>query len=154
MAYLPKSSSKPFIKVTLVDQNVPLDIDFINLDDIASAPPVIPQAEYHVKIVEAVLKENKAKDGYYVSYRVVVQSGEHAGYSTFGMWSLKPTAAWRLKKDFKAMAYSPPDGKPHLADLIGFEGICLVQQEPVKDANGQATGEVRNSVKQWVAPLA
>lgn len=149
----PKSTSEPFIKVNLVSQEQPLDLDFINLNDIASAPPVIPPGEYHVKIVEAVVKANKAGDGHYCSYRCVVQSGEHAGASFYSMWSLKPTAAWRLKKDFKAMQYAPAGGVPHIADLLGFEGIALVQTEDVKDQNGQPTGDKRNSVKQWVAPL-
>lgn len=125
------------------------DIDFLNLNDIQDSPPTIPKAEYHLKIVEAVIKENKAKDGSYINYKVVVQSGPHAGYSFYSMWSLKPTALWRMKKDFKAMGYQPAGGVPHLGDIIGFEGIARVKDEPPKDGNAG-----RNSVDGWLAPLA
>lgn len=128
--------------------SAPKDIDFINLNDISSGPELIPEAEYHLKIVDGELKENKAKDGYYINYRTVVQSGEYAGRSIFSMWSLKDTAAWRMKKDFKAMGYAPPGGVPHLADLFGFEGVAkvkIVKSEGYDD---------KNSVDRWIAPLS
>lgn len=127
----------------------PKDLDFINLNDINTAPPTIPAAEYHLKIVEGQIRENNAKDGYYFSYRTVVQSGEHAGDSVFGMWSFKQTALWRMKKDFVAMEYAPADGRPRKEDLIGFEGIGKVALRPKK--NDPDTME--NQVEKWIAPI-
>lgn len=125
------------------------DIDFLNLNDIQDAPPTIPQGEYHLKITDAAVKENQAKDGHYINYRVTVQTGPHAGESFFGMWSLKPTALWRMKKDFKAMGYSPAGGVPHITDLIGFEGIAKVKDEPAKDGRS-----AKNSVDAWLGPIS
>ncbi len=126
------------------------DIDFLNLNDIQDAPPTIPgNKEYHLKIVEAVMKETQAKDGFYISYRVVVQSGEHAGEAFYGMWSLKEKQLWRMKQDFKAMGYAPAGGKPHLQDLLGFEGIARVKEEPAKDGR-----QAKNSVDKWLSPVA
>lgn len=130
------------------NSGIPQDIDFINLDDISDGSETIPAGDYHMKIIEAELKENKAKDGFYINTRNVVQSGEHAGYSVFGMWSLKPTATWKMKRDFKAMGYAPPGGKPHLADLIGFEGIAHVSVRPPKDGYAE-----KNDMERWLSPL-
>lgn len=148
-----KAKPKPFLRVDLMS-DAPNDIDYINLNDINLAPDTIPPAEYHVKIVEADVRENKAKDGFYVNYRAVVQSGPHAGFSVFAMWSLKNTAAWRLKKDFRAMEYDPPNGVPHLADLIGFEGIAKVKDDIRKDKDtGEPTGEKKSTIDRWIGPL-
>lgn len=132
----------------MAGKHTPTDIDFINLNDISDGFEMIPEADYHMKIVEADVRENKAKDGYYVNYRAVVQSGDKAGASVFGMWSLKDTAAWKLKRDFKAMGYSPPDGKPHIADLLGFEGIAQVI---IKPAQGEYPA--KNDMGRWLSPL-
>lgn len=136
---------------------VPTDIDFINLNDISSGQDLIPEDQYHVKFMEGEVRENNAKDGYYVNYRVVVQSGEFSGHSVFSMWSLKPNAVWKMNKDFKAIGYAPPNGVPHLADLLGFEGIVEIQIEKGKK-RPNATSEDdkypdKNSIKRWVGPL-
>lgn len=141
---------KPFLKVTLMsDALPPQDLDFINLNDIDTAPPTIPAQEYHVKIVEGQIKQNKEKTGYYFSYRAVVQSGEYAGDSVFGMWSFKDNALWKMKKDFKAMQYEPPGGHPKKEDLIGFEGIAKVYERPRKD-----DPKVKeNGIDRWISPI-
>lgn len=144
---LDQIKNQPFLSLTLAMPDYK-DIDFINLNDISNAPPTMPKAEYHLKIVEAVLKQNNAKDGYYISYRTVVQSGEFAGQSFYSMWSLKEKVAFRMKRDFEAMGYQPPNGKPHLADLIGFEGIASVKDEPAKDGF-----PAKNAVDRWLGPL-
>lgn len=126
------------------------DIDFLNLNDLSSGPPTVPKAEYHLKIVEAEFKQNQAKDGYYVRYRTVIQSGEHAGDSVYSMWSLKEKWIWKMNKDFKAMGYAPAGGKPSVKDLIGFEGIAAVSEKPKKD--DPKTKE--NSIDRWIGPIA
>ena len=123
------------------------DIDFINLNDIDDAPPTVPAGEYHVKIIDGELRQNKAKDGYYINYRCTIQAGEHAGYSFYSSWPMKDTAIWRMKKDFKAMGYAPRGGIPHLADLFGFEGIAKVK---VDKSEGYAD---KNVVDRWLGPL-
>lgn len=138
----------PLTTITIMSET-PKDLDFINLNDISTAPPTVPEGEYHVKIVEGEIKENKAKDGYYFNYRVVIQSGEHAGDSVFGMWSFKEKALWKMKKDFKAMQYSPPDGRPRKDDIVGFEGIAKVYNKPRKDDPEQRD----NGVDKWISPI-
>lgn len=130
------------------NKSIPTDIDFINLDDISTAPPVFAPGPQHCKIIELELRENKAKDGFYINYRIVIQSGEHAGASLFCMWSLKENAAWRMKKDFKAIGYTPANGKPHLADLQGFEGIAEVIIQPAKGEYDE-----KNVIGRWLGPL-
>ena len=139
---------KPFTTVTIMSE-MPKDLDFINLNDINTAPPTIPAAEYHLKIVEGQIRENKEKTGYYFSYRAVVQSGEHAGDSVFGMWSFKENALWKMKKDFKAMQYMPPDGRPRKEDLIGFEGVAKVTEKPRRDDPAQK----ENQIDRWISPI-
>lgn len=141
--------TKPLFKIKIMSET-PKDLDFINLNDISAAPPTIPTNEYHLKIVEGQIKENKAKDGFYFSYRAVVQSGEYAGDSIFGMWSFKDTALWKIKRDFKSMGYNPPDGRPHKEDLIGYEGIAKVTEKPRNDD----PTEKENRIDKWIAPIA
>lgn len=152
---LDQSPQKPLLTITIMSET-PKDLDFINLNDIASAPPTIPAQEYHMKIVEGQIRENKNKDGFYFSYRAVVQSGEYAGESVFGMWSFKDAALWKLKKDFKAMGYNPPDGKPKKDDLIGFEGIAKVYKRPRRDDTRDipdAEKEQENGIDRWISPI-
>jgi hypothetical protein len=129
--------------------NAPKDLDFINLNDINTAPPTVPAAEYHLKIVEGQIRENKEKTGYYFSYRAVIQSGEHAGDSIFGLWSFKEEALWKMKKDFKAMGYLPANGRPKIEDLIGFEGLAKIVEKPRNDDPEQK----ENKIDKWIAPV-
>lgn len=108
-------------------------LDFINFNDVEEGTPTIPDGEYLVRITDMWVKETKDGTGKYISYRWVVQSGEHAGHSDFAMWSLKPEFLWRFKRDCKALGYVPENGVPDIKQLIGLEAVARIKEQFKQD---------------------
>lgn len=125
-----------------------LDLDFLNLDDIADAPPALPTGDYNARIIEAEVRDARAGNKY-ISYAAVVTDGEFAGRRVYGIWSLKEENLWRMKRDFNRLGYKPAGGIPKVADLRGLEGVMMVTANPKNDENGDATGEVENRIRGW-----
>lgn len=128
---------------------VPFDhiLDTINLNDVADEPELLAEGEYHVKVMEPQVKETKDKSKHYISYYVLVQSGEHAGRRVYGAWFLSKEALWKMKKDFKAMGYVAPAGRPHPEELEGFEGLVQIKHRIRKD-NGEKVADIN-----WLGPV-
>ena len=158
---VPPEAPKPLFTVT-IDQKTAmskeeLDLDYLNLNDIADSATTIEVAEYHVRITEAEVRESKPpKKGKYVNYKVTIQSGPHAGVSLYGIWSLLPEWVYMMKKDFNKMGYAPPNGVPRLDDLRGFEGIVKIGERVRKDPETkQPDPELgkENYIKSWVGKI-
>ncbi len=125
----------------------PVDLDTAGWDEIGDAPPVVTDGQYTLMFKGVKLFEKKDKTGYFIRYRVVVQSGPDSGHTVFGMWSLGPDNLWRFKADMNHFALEQPSGLsvletiteliPQIEDLvvIGKIGSKIRQ---VKDAE---TGE-------------
>lgn len=132
----------------MATHNEDLDIDFLDLDEISDAPPVLPTDDYPARIVEAEVRT--AKDGgKYVSYSASVTAGPFAGRRVYGIWSLKTENLWRMKRDFKKLGYEPEGGVPRVRDLMGLEGTVTIVAQPKKDENGENTDEQENRIRGW-----
>lgn len=120
----PPTPAKP-----LMDQN----LDFINLNDIQDLPKVdIPNGEYHAKLVNLESKTSKQGNPM-LSYQWVIQSGEHAGRSVYGQWVFTESAAWRFKRDAKAMQVAGANGTVAKDAMLGWEGIIKLKSSPRRD---------------------
>jgi len=119
--------------------------EFINFDDISDRPPLLPTADYDVKLVDPEVRVGKASGNKYISYAVVVQSGEFAGRRVYGMWTLGSDQIWRLKRDLKRLGRLA-SGTPEeiAAGLEGAEGIVRITTKPGQD------GEMDNKVGNWL----
>lgn len=128
----------------------------VNMDDLLPSAPTYPAADYHLKIVSAEGKETQAGGGKYISYRAVIQSGDYAGKSLFGMWTIKPAAgkqdmSYITRQDWKRLGIA---GIQDPSDLIGVEGYAKVTEGAKKDESGEPTEERENRIKSWKGPAA
>ncbi|HUT86481.1 MAG TPA: hypothetical protein VMX15_00135 [Candidatus Heimdallarchaeota archaeon] len=140
-----------------------IDLTNFNMDDLPDGPPTIPAAEYHMKIVDCTAKKTQNADpatgrpGDYFNYRAVVQSGEHAGESIFGMWSLKEKQIWQFKRDLKRLELSPEGTLDQVAAaIVGVEGFAKVKETVRKDRETrQPDPELgkENSIASWIGPV-
>lgn len=134
-----------------------MDNEFaVGLDDLLPSAPTYPQGDYHLKIVSAEGKNTNQGGGKYISYRAVIQSGDYAGKSLFGMWTIKPAAgkqdmSYITRGDWKRLGVQ---GITDPADLIGVEGYAKVSEGPKKDEAGEPTEERENRIKTWKGPVA
>jgi hypothetical protein len=129
-----------------------LDLDFLDLDSVNDAPPVVPSGDYDARIIDAEVRESKTGSKY-VSYTIAIMAGPSAGRRVFGMWSLKPENLWRMKRDFNRLGYKPEGGVPKIADIRGLEGTVTISASPKKDENGNVTDELENRISSWKAGL-
>lgn len=140
-----------------------LDLDDVNLNDISDTAPTIPAETYHMKIVEATVRESQDKVDEktgrklrYVNYRAVVQSGEYAGESVFAVWFLNEKSSWQMKRDLKRLGYEPADGVPRIADIVGLEGYAKVTEKVRKNRDtGQRDADLgkENSISSWLGGI-
>lgn len=124
----------------------------VSLDDLAPSAPTLPDGEYELEVVEATTKQTKQGGGQYINYRAVVQSGDHAGKSLFGMWSTKPSVGkqdmtYITRGDWKRLEVG---GITVAADLIGTRGVAKVKEQFKKDETGELTDEKENVIKKWI----
>lgn len=141
------------------------NLDLLGFDDVASTRPVIPDGDYHVKIVGASLEDSKDKKSKYISFDAVVQTGPHTGYRLFnGIFSLKSDKVWQFKRDTQAIDLEFPPGltiteaaKYFVENINGFEAMVRVSSRiaQVKDDNGNYVpdpeGGRENTIKRFLS---
>lgn len=140
------------------------NLDIMGFDDLPSSRPTVPDGEYTVRLVGIKVKKSQ-KGSPYLSYDVVIQTGEHAGYRIFqGFMSLDKTNVWRFKAGLKAIDFKVPAGKTleEAADYFkqnadGTDIVVQVGKRPAQakgpdGAYHDVEGEFVNEVKRWVGP--
>ena len=132
-------------------------LDYLDINDAPDGPPTIPADNYLCRVVDADARVTKEGGGIYLNYRAVVQAGDHAGTSIFGMWSLKNAEGkqdqvWRTKGDWKRLEFEPGKKTPvELADAIkGLEGYVKVTEEQKRDRDGTVLDEKENRIRKWL----
>ncbi len=117
----------------------------VNFSDVESFEP-IPEGEYGVEIDKVEVRENKAGDGLYLNWELVVVDGDYENRRLWLITSLKDTALFRLKKVFEDLDVldneemeieydddidpSPKEGPILLyPEVEGLEATALVKNE-------------------------
>lgn len=141
------------------------NLDLLGFDNVQATRPVIPDGEYHGKIVGASLESSKDKKSKYISYDAIVQTGPHAGYRVFnGIFSLKSDKVWQFKRDLNAVGFEVPNGltiveaaKYVVENINGLEVMLKVGSRPAqtKDDAGNYVddpeGGRENTVRRWLS---
>jgi hypothetical protein len=92
-----------------------------------------------VRVVDAEIRDNKAKDGQYINWRLDPIEGDNNS-PVWLMTSLKPDALWNLKRFLKECGFQwESDGGFDTADVLGSEVYVTVTIEEYQ-------GEPRNRV--------
>lgn len=143
------------------------ELELLGFDDVATSRPVVPDGDYHLKVIGLSLEDTKDKKSKYISYDAVVQSGPQIGYRIFnGMFSLKSDRAWQFKRDLQAVDFDIPAGltlveaaKYFVENGNGLEIMARVSSKiaQVKDDNGNyipdPEGGRENTVKRWLSSV-
>lgn len=131
----------------------------VNLSDVDSFEPM-PEGEYDIEVDKVEVRMNKAGDGLYLNWELVVLDGDFENRKLWMITSLKQTALFRLKQVFEDMdlidaddeeveieydddVEPTPQGGPRLLypEAEGLEGIARVKNE-------MYDGRERNRVEQ------
>lgn len=141
------------------------NLDLLGFDDVASTRPIVPDGDYHVKIIGPSLEDSKDKKSKFISFDAVVQVGPHTGYRLFnGIFSLKSDKVWQFKRDTKAIGFEIPAGltiveaaKYFVENINNAEVIARVSSKPaqVQDENGKYVddpdGGRQNTIKRFLS---
>lgn len=119
----------------------------VNLADVDSFEP-LPEDEYDVEIDKVEVRMNKAGDGLYLNWELIVLDGDYENRRLWMITSLKETALFRLKQvmeDLDVIDSSDEEleieydddvepstsGGPRLIypEVEGIEAICRVKNE-------------------------
>lgn len=135
----------------------------VNFADVDSFEP-LPEGQYDVEVDKVEVRMNKAGDGTYLNWELVVIDGEFENRRLWMITSLKTNALFRLKQVFEELGIIDDDdeemdleydddvepstsGGPRLVypELEGLEAVALVKNE-------MYDGRERNRVEQLNGP--
>ena len=105
-------------------------------------PQPLPPGEYRLKVDSLEVRDNKAQDGkVLVMHHKVVEPTEHEGRKVmYDQLSLKPTAAWKVKR-FLTAAQVPYEGTSFATeDILG--STFWAQLITTKTQKGRLVSEV------------
>lgn len=80
----------------------------VNLSDVESFEPM-PEDEYAVEVEKVEVRENKAGDGLYLNWELVVIDGDYENRRLWYITSLKDAALFRLKQTFVGLGLIEDD---------------------------------------------
>lgn len=135
----------------------------VNFADVDSFEP-LPEGLYDVEIDKVEVRRNKADDGDYLNWELLVIDGEYENRRLWMITSLKPTALFRLKQCFEDLGIIDGDdeeveleydddvevsnsGGPRILypELEGLEAVATVKNE-------MYDGREKNRVEQLGGP--
>jgi hypothetical protein len=135
----------------------------VNFADVDSFEP-LPEGTYDIEIDKVEVRRNKADDGDYLNWELVVIDGEYENRRLWMITSLKPTALFRLKQVLEDLGMLEDDdeemdieydddvdpstsGGPRVLypELEGIEGVAQVKNEMWE-------GRERNRVENLYGP--
>lgn len=118
----------------------------VNFADVESFEP-LPPGNYDVEIDKVEVRMNKAGDGLYLNWELIVLDGEYENRRLWMITSLKDTALFRLKQVFESLDVMDDDeemeieydddiepstsGGPRLVypEVDGLEAVAVVKNE-------------------------
>lgn len=129
----------------------------IDFSDVESFEP-LPEGEYDIEIDKVEVRMNKAGDGMYLNWELLVLDGEFENRRLWMITSLKPTALFRLKQVLEDLDVLEDDeveleydddvdvtssGGPRLLypELEGIQAVAVVRNEMYE-------GKEKNRVEQ------
>lgn len=80
----------------------------VNFADVDSFEP-LPEGSYDVEVDKVEVRRNKADDGDYLNWELIVIDGEYENRRLWMITSLKPTALFRLKQVFDELGLIDED---------------------------------------------
>jgi len=101
-----------------------LTVDFTGVSDGDGFDP-LPDGIYNCTVFEVTVKENKKKDGHYLSWQLKVLDDGYNNRRVFFNTSLKPQALWKLKQVLNRLAPDMDWGEEFsIAEIIdAVEGL-------------------------------
>lgn len=131
-------------------------LDTVDLSDAPDSAPTIPADNYHMRIVDAEMRNTKEGGGKYINYRAIVQSGPYTGEAVWGMWTTRNSAGkkdnvWRTKGDLKRLGVTD-FSNISAATVLGLEGIAKVTEKN-KKRDGEVLSEKENNIASWVGSV-
>lgn len=119
----------------------------VNFADVDSFEP-LPEGQYDIEVDKVEVRRNKANDGDYLNWELIVIDGEYENRRLWMITSLKPTALFRLKQVFDELGVIDEDeeemeleydddvdpstsGGPRLLfpEIEGMEAVAQVKNE-------------------------
>ena len=117
----------------------------VNLNDVEdSSGDIHPEGETLVRIVDSELRDNKAGDAQYVSWRLKVLNTEN-NRPVYLITSLKPSALWNLKNLVKACGTD--EFSMDSLDTSEYHGRELYVQIKNEEYDGQMRNQVSGPYK-------
>lgn len=131
----------------------------INFADVDSFEP-LPEGDYDVEVDKVEVRRNKANDGDYLNWELIVLDGEYENRRLWMISSLKPNALFRLKDTFLALEVIEEDeelelewdddvevsnsGGPLLIypELEGLEAVAVVTNEMYENRERNRVNEL------------
>jgi hypothetical protein len=119
-------------------------VDFSDVESFEA----IPDGEYPVVIVSAVLKESQRSEHPYINLEMDVAEGEHEGRKLWSILSLHPKALFRTKENFENLGVYQDEidldvdddtGDVLEPELVGLPAVAVVTSQEYE-------GKLRNRV--------
>lgn len=139
-----------------------INVDFSDVD---SFEP-LPEGQYDVEIDKVEVRENKAGDGLYLNWELIVLDGEYENRRLWMITSLKPQALFRLKQVLEDLGVTDDEDEeveleydddvdpttqsgPRLLfpEVEGLEAVAVVKNEMYDGREKNRVNELHGATK-------